>query len=210
MLIDFKYLWDKYKINATGVLHVGASEGQEADAYYTNGIRRTLWIEALPDVFMTLKRNIEKYPHAFAICSCVSDVDNEMVSFRVANNGGQSSSMFEFDTHAIQHPTVKFTKVIELLTQRLDTILPAFQVPDLSLYSFLNMDLQGAELKALKGMGNMLHDINYAYIEVNEQHLYKDCPLVGEIDEYLAKYGLYGVETKMTNFGWGDKFYIRK
>ena len=33
VMIDLKYLFDKYGINCTGILHVGASTGQERDTY---------------------------------------------------------------------------------------------------------------------------------------------------------------------------------
>ena len=75
---------------------------------------------------------------------------------------------------------------------------------------FLNVDLQGAELKALLGMGNLIHQFDHVYIEVNIRELYKGCPLVREIDEYLAKLGFVGKETKMMKQGWGDKYYQRK
>ena len=38
---------------------------------------------------------------------------------------------------------------------------------------FLNIDIQGAELLALKGMGELLHHFDYAYIEVNHDYVYK-------------------------------------
>ena len=40
--------------------------------------------------------------------------------------------------------------------------------------------------------------------------MYKDCNLVGEIDEYLSQFGFTRVATKMAgNAGWGDAFYIK-
>jgi hypothetical protein len=66
------------------------------------------------------------------------------------------------------------------------------------------------ELSVLKGMGEDLHKINYAYLEVNSKEVYKGCALVGEIDEYLFRYGLKPREESWAgNTGWGDKFYMR-
>jgi hypothetical protein len=49
------------------------------------------------------------------------------------------------------------------------------------------------------------------YTEVNTEHVYKDCALIGDIDEYLGRFGFTRVETNMyLNCGWGDAFYIRK
>ncbi len=74
---------------------------------------------------------------------------------------------------------------------------------------FLNVDLQGAELLALKGMGDLLKHFDHAYIEVNERELYKGCPLVGEIDAFMAKAGFVRKETVMTKHFWGDALYQR-
>lgn len=212
MLIPFDQLFKKHNVKADGVLHLGANTGQEAEAYQAQGIKSVIWVEADPTLFIGLKRHLLKVSNKTTthhpICACVSDEDGQEVKFHIASNGGQSSSFLDFGTHAREHPTVRFTRDIRLRTLRVDTILLD---ADLELRGswFLNADLQGAELMALKGMGNLLYGFNYAYIEVNERHLYKGCALVGEIDAYLLKYGLIGVEVKMTGSGWGDKFYHR-
>lgn len=210
MLIDFKYLFNKYKVNATGVLHVGANVGEEAKAYYDNGIKRSIWIEANPQIYNLLKMSVYGYPHAYCIKACIGDEDGKQVVFNISNNGSQSSSILPLGTHKIVHPEVKFIDSFFTVTQRIDTILESngFNIKD---YTFLNIDLQGAELMALKGMGDMLYEINYAYLEVNKAELYIGCPLVEEIDEYMAKYGLYRVETKWCgSTNWGDAWFIRK
>lgn len=207
MLIDFSYLFKKYNVHATGVIHIGAHFGQEAQAYWDEGIRNLLFIEAVRPTYKRLCQEMTKFTGSICVNACVSDRDGDIVDFRISNNEGQSSSMLEFDTHRIEHPTVVFTEKTRLQTKRVETIFKERDL-DPSLFNFVNIDIQGAELMALKGMD--LSCIDYAYIEVNEKHLYKDCPLVGEIDAYLAERGLYRVETKMTTHGWGDAFYIRK
>ena len=74
----------------------------------------------------------------------------------------------------------------------------------------MNFDIQGAELKALKGMEEHLSAVDYLYTEVNSDYVYKGCALIGELDEYLQRFGLFRVETKWTDCKWGDAFYIRK
>lgn len=63
---------------------------------------------------------------------------------------------------------------------------------------------------ALKGMGNLLNHFDYLYLEVNKNYLYKDCALVGEIDEYLKSFNFKRVETSWTNAEWGDALYIKQ
>jgi len=74
----------------------------------------------------------------------------------------------------------------------------------------LNIDIQGAELLALKSMDNILSNFDYLYLEVNKDHVYKNCCLVEEIDNYVQKYNFKRVETKWNlNHGWGDALYIK-
>jgi len=209
MLIPFDYLFKKYDIQSKGVLHLGANEGQEAEAYRSCGVERVVWVEALPDVYKKLWEKVSKYENSTAILACLSDIDGQKVKFNIASNEAQSSSMLEFGTHSKEHPTVKFVDSIELTTTRLDTCFKDHGIEMIPDGWFLNIDLQGAELLALKGMGDLIQKFDHAYIEVNTRELYKGCPLAGEIDAFLHPYGFVPMETKMTGAGWGDRYYQR-
>ena len=74
-------------------------------------------------------------------------------------------------------------------------------------FNFLNLDIQGTELKVLKGMDQYFNQIDYVYTEVNSDYVYKDCNLINEIDDYLKSFNLERVETYFTDYKWGDAFY---
>lgn len=206
MLIPLHTLFEKYNIQSSGILHCGASTGQEAEAYIQQGIKKVIWIEAIPEVFEELKRHVEPYGH-MSINVCVSDVDDEMVEFGISNNEGQSSSFLPLGHHKEIHPSVHYVRSIQLQTKRLDTVLKDV---DISGINFINFDLQGAELKALKGMGDLLNQIDYCYLEVNKRETYLGCGLVGEIDEYLRGYGFTRVYTaEWVEDTWTDAFYCK-
>ena len=46
--------------------------------------------------------------------------------------------------------------------------------------------------------------------EVNRDVVYKGCPMVEELDEYLKVYGFERFETFWAGGTWGDAFYIKK
>lgn len=210
MLIPFKKLKDKYGINPTGVLHIGASTGQEANDYYLNGVLKTVWIEAIPSVYAELCGKLEQFAHAIPINACITDKDGETIAFNISNNEAQSSSIFEFGTHSTAHPEVVFVDKIELTTTRVDTLFTEHQL-SISDYEFLNIDLQGAELLALKSMGSLIDEVQYVYVEVNKAELYKGCPLVEDIAEFLITRGFELKELQWCgNFGWGDAFFMRE
>lgn len=202
MLIDFRTLFPKYNIKPTGVLHVGANVGEEAPVYLELGIKRQVWIEANPEIFIKLKSNIAGNSYAVAYNFAAGD-EQKTITLHKSNNGSQSSSILELGTHLQQHPEVHYIGDVEVPMMRLDSF--HFEGCD-----FLNMDIQGAELLALKGLGEKIKDFKWAYLEVNKEELYKGCALVGEIDEYLKDFGFTRVETKWCgNTGWGDALYIK-
>lgn len=210
MLIPFETLLRKYHFHPKGILHIGASTGQEAEDYFNAGVKDVLWIEAIPFVFQELLKHIEKYPRNIGFNECIGDEDGKVVKFNISSHGAQSSSILELGTHRQAHPEVSYVSSFYAKTKRIDTLLKGCEL-SLSDYDFLNIDLQGAELIALKGMGEELHKVKYAYLEVNKAELYIGCPLIEDIDSFLSPFGLVRVETEWAgNTNWGDAFYIKK
>jgi FkbM family methyltransferase len=202
MLIPLHELVRKYNIQFTGILHVGAHECEELNDYEKYLPRnKILWVEAMTHKVNECK---QRYPNLLIENAIVSDVV-ENVQFKISNNG-QSSSMLDFGLHSQYHPHVHYVTGFDGTTSLLKDILPKHDIQ----YNFLNFDIQGAELKALKGMEEYLNNVDYLYSEVNSDYVYKGCALVTELDDYLQKFGLFRVETKWTDFKWGDAFYIRK
>ena len=205
MLIPFSDLTRKYRFNPQGVLHVGANIGEEANAYHNLKVDKVVWIEAHPEIMKGLEANLHRYPNQFALNYCIGDEEGKDVVFNVSNNGSQSSSILELGTHKIVHPEVRYINQISMKMKRIDHIDYDFTGLD-----FLNIDLQGAELMALKGMGNLLHQFKYAYLEVNWAKLYKGCPLIREIQGFMKLKGFQFKEAKECgNTKWGDAFWMR-
>jgi FkbM family methyltransferase len=72
------------------------------------------------------------------------------------------------------------------------------------------MDLQGAELKALRGMGKLIDTVSVIYTEVEYREMYFGQPLFPEIDEYLTSRGFY-LRAKFNTSEWfGDVLYVRE
>jgi FkbM family methyltransferase len=203
MLIPLHNLVKKYNIQFKGILHVGAHECEELKDYlYYLPMNKILWVEAIPD---KVQLCMQMYPNVQIENAVVSDII-ETVKFNVSNNF-QSSSMLEFGLHSKFHPHVHYIGSFEEETKLLKDIICKYDIN----YNFLNLDIQGAELKALKGMESYLPNIDYIYTEVNSDYVYKGCALIGELDDYLKLFGLERVETEWCgNYRWGDALYIRK
>ena len=202
MLISIHELVKKYNISFKGILHVGAHECEELNDYEIYISRdKILWIEGMLNKVNFCKKNI---PNIVIEHAVISD-KIEKVTFNISNNG-QSSSILDFGLHSIYHPNVEYVYSHEVETKLLKNIIYNYNID----YNFINLDIQGVELKALKSMEEYLPKIDYIYCEVNSDYVYKDCNLVTEIDEYLKTFGFERVETCWTAAKWGDAFYIKK
>ena len=204
MLLDLHALAAKYAMRISGVLHVGAHEAEEAPLYRSVAPEaRVLWVEANPEIAARIQAIGVPDVHQ----ALVSDTDGEQVDFSITNNG-QSSSMLELAEHKWEHPDVVEVARIPLATTTIHSLLNRV-APDFR-FNFINLDIQGAELKALRGMGDeRMAAVDYVYTEVNERELYRGCALIGEIDAFLLARGLRRVETSITGHGWGDALYVR-
>lgn len=205
MLIDFRSLWPKYNIKPRGVLHIGANIGEEFPVYMELGVKKQIWIEPNPDIFEKLVRNISSNPEASAYNVCAGDINADVI-LHESNNAGQSSSILELGTHKQVHPDVFYTRDIPCKMYRMDGF---FRNGELDGCDFLNVDVQGAELFVLRGMGVLLNQFRWVYLEVNKAHLYVGCPLIEELDQYLSKFGFSRVETMWAgNTNWGDALWV--
>lgn len=205
MLIKFDYIVGKYG-KPKGIIHIGAHMLEEKKDYDKHGLTHTIWLEANPQICDKAKHKLSDSEKLFNYA--VSDKDGDSLTLNVTNNG-QSSSILELDVHKKYYPQIVVVDKVEVQSVRMDTLMERENI-DISNYDFINLDIQGAELLALKGFGDLLNNINYIYIEVNFNTLYKDCPLVEEIDGYLSQYGFKRVETKNTFAEWGDAIYIKR
>lgn len=207
MLIPISKLNSHFKLEINGILHVGAHECEELKDYNDIGINNNniFWIEAMKDKVDIMKK---KY-NDIHIYNAIIDIENDKeVKFNVTNNG-QSSSILDFGTHSKHHPHVKMIDHYNGTTTRLDTFIENNNIPIKNI-NFINLDIQGIELRAIKSMEKYLKHIKYIYTEVNTEEVYKNCDLMINIDEYLSNFGFIRVATKVLDqYGWGDAFYIR-
>lgn len=209
MLIPYTDLVKNFNLNVTGILHVGAHDCEELSVYNSCGVltENIYWIEAMRK---KVKRNKQRIGDKLNIFQCVVyDENDKEVEFNITNNG-QSSSILPFGSHSMNHPKVKVVSKEILKTTRLDKLIDDNQIP-IEKLNFINLDIQGVELRALKSMEKYLQHINYIYTEVNTEQVYQGCDEIDQIDEYLNKFGFERLVTKVyQNLGWGDAFYIKK
>lgn len=131
---------------------MGANIGEEAPTYNELGINKVIWIEANTDLFPKLMDNITKFPNPVAYNFAAGE-ENKKVTLHISNNAGQSSSVLELGTHKQAHPDVHYIDDKEVDMYRVDHALGNGELDGCD---FLNIDVQGFELKVLQGMGESI------------------------------------------------------
>ena len=194
MLIPLKRL-QELGVDPQLILHVGAHEAEEKKYYDEIGWNNVIWVEANPAKVEKLRgMDLEVIQAAAYSHEC-------LLTFHESNLPA-SSSIYDFDKHREKYGGIFMVKEYEVQAKTIDS----FNLqPD-----FLVLDIQGAELDALKGGVHTLEGVNWIYSEISIERLYKNQALEPELTNWLHNKGYKKVEQKLTKFGWGDALYIKR
>jgi FkbM family methyltransferase len=177
---------DPFINRISGLIHIGASVGQEKDLYAHKNLK-VAWVEPIPAVFASLQQAIVRYPGQRAFNYLVTDQDDREVPFHISNNS-DSSSIFELSSHKEIWPEVAFVDTMMMKTITLPTLV-AREHLDLDLYQALVLDTQGSELLVLKGASSILRRFEFIKSEVADFESYVGCVQLPELNSYLLTQG---------------------
>jgi FkbM family methyltransferase len=202
-----KELKNLHNVSPHGVLHVGAHEAEEALEYIENGFQKNgkiIWIEAQENLALDLTRKLDPKIHQ-VICAAAWDKNDEELEFNITSKDA-SSSLLPLGKHAERYPSITVEKKVKIRTSRLDSVLPSD-----AQFNFLVLDIQGAELRAIEGLGSYLNGVNWIFTEVSKEELFVGSSLIDEFDSRLGELGFRRVFTEWDRkAGWGDALYARK
>jgi FkbM family methyltransferase len=203
VLISLKEIVLLWRIRPNGVLHIGAHEAEEKNSYDKYQWSPVTWIEAQPDLASNLRKTIESNSHK-VISAAVWDSDGVELELKITSNS-QSSSLFDLGTHASDYPNIVVINKVKVKSARIDSIFNSITIPN-----FINLDIQGAELNALKGFGALIKKVDFIYTEINRREVYLGCTLYIELCEYLNAHGFKCVTQRwVLGKGWGDALFVR-
>ena len=208
LLIPVRQLRRFWRLQPLVILHVGAHEGEEMEDYAQAGwgMTRTAWVEANPEKVRQFSAQLpegERQVHCL-LEGLAWDINADDVPFFVASNS-QASSGLTMTGHLLEYPGIRVDQEILVKARRLETLIPEGFPP----IDFVNLDVQGSELRVLKGLGSRIDDVSAIYSEVNVKELYSGCALLEELDRWLLDRGFVRVDWELTKAGWGDALYLR-
>jgi len=174
------------------VLFIGANDMNEIESY-VNKYKNGLFIEAIPDVFKQLERNLHsanvKYNTNYKPINClVCDKIGKEHTFHIFNNNGASSSIFAPNPSVWQWPSVKEVRELKLISTTVEVVLKEQQWENVK-YDLI-LDVQGAELLVLQGFGELnLNNIQNLTTEISTKQFYKEGVLFHDLHHFITSHG---------------------
>jgi FkbM family methyltransferase len=163
--------------------------------------------EANPQMIPICRENIRNRPRVILIEGAVHSFNGEVDFFPIntqktvtswADGNPGASSLFVANS---SYPLEKYVQdQIRVNCHRLDDICQQKQIERIDI---LWMDLQGAELLALKSLGKYLQNTRYIFTEVSFKHIYDGQCLFPEVDEFLSRHS-FALQNKLKTHQWQD------
>lgn len=173
--------------HSRGVIHVGANKGQERYLYDSLGLD-VLWIEPIPAICKRLRRNVAGFRKQRVLEALLLDQPGTQVVLHVANNGGASSSIFDFKLHTDIWPDVRYTHDLPLTSKTLPGLLHESGI-EVGRYDALLIDTQGSELLILQGARDILSAFRFIQVEAADFAAYDGAATTGQITTFLNEAG---------------------
>lgn len=210
MEIDLQYLEKKFLIRSGIVIHAGANMCQERKLYKDSRLGPIYWIEAIPKYVELSRQLLVGLEDQFIIEAAIWSKSGLSKVFNISSNEGLSSSLFKMKWHRALQPSISLDTEIQIVTTSIDDLSRNLKIANEKV-AILVLDLQGAELEALKGAQETLKNTLSIHCEVSRTQLYKSQPTFKEIDEFLNSAGfiLVGHDLVGENYS-GDALYVRK
>ena len=188
------------------MLDVGSYHGEQACEFATVFPHSQIFaFEARPISAELVRRNVATFRNIEVVEAAVQEFDGE-TEFHVVDemNPGASSLFIASGVQEIhpikQHP-------ITVSAMRLDTWAKRAGIRR---FDLVWMDLQGAELLAIRGMGDLLQTVQAMQLEVTYRELYHGQAMWPEVRCYLEKSGMRLVDEWPDVCGYfGDVVFVR-
>ena len=206
---DVPAMLREHNIEPRGVIQAGAHEGNEVQYFLEHGFERILLIEANPDLADKLRSRFANEPRVTIANAAASDTEGAC-TFNIATGDAQSSSMLDPTLHKKIYKGIEFQKTIEVRTARIDTLVheAGFTPAD---FNMIVLDIQGAEIMALRGATEQLKHTHAVLSEFSNTELYKGSGTLTDLRALLNENALHlAAEEANWHPTWGDCFFVRK
>lgn len=220
----------RYQIRPEGILYVGAHYGSLLWVWMLLGFRNVLLIEPQAEVFKGLEKVVRSVSALGLIydrfLGCEDALQLQLAQCAVGDQDGEADLyvMSYRELSSLQKPNesslreqglpreVSLVDQVKVPVRTIDSLLQELEAGgSTARYNALYMNIQGGELKALRGAPKALETLDFIYLENNFKERYHDTPTAEEITAFLrdsgfeAKWGMVH-----PSIGNGYTAYVKK
>ena len=200
------------------VVHLGAHHGQEVAAYRDAGCEEVVVVEANPEHCAVLQERFANDGRVRVLNYAVAEHSGTARLNVYASRSGdtQSASLLPLG-HFREVGTVKPAGAVEVPAITLDELYERHAL-DPRTHDLLVVDVQGAELLALRGGARVVPKLSAVLCEVALVELYEGAPLEHVVDTLLSEWGYRRLDSlyyELTDVrgqcypAWGDALFVR-
>jgi FkbM family methyltransferase len=200
------------------VVHVGAHAGEEVAAYRLHGARRIVLFEANAASCETLQQRFGDDADIDIVHVAITDhIGTERLLLHANSRGEtESASLLPMKRLGEIVSSMHTEGAVDVPASTLDAELEGIGVDPLTV-GLLVLDVQGAELRALRGATRALAGVRAVLTEVAFVELYDDAAQAEDVAQVLTAAGFGLVDTLSYELyqddgrfpAWGDQLYAR-
>ena len=205
----------KDKIENFIIFDIGSRDCIQSIEFYNNFPNAKIYaFECNPNTLPLCRENIKVYTDRIILIEgAVADYDGEITFYPIDQKNtittwedGNPGASSLFKSNGTYTPEYYVQNEIRTNCHRLDTIMTKYGVDRVDI---VWMDLQGAELLALKSLGNKLKDVDLIYTEATYKEIYTGQVMFDELNRFMLDND-FCVQNKLSMQGWQeDVIYTR-
>ena len=197
------------------IFDIGSRDCQQSIEFYNTFPNSKIYaFECNPNTLDICKKNIEPYSDRITLIEgAVCDYDGNITFYPInqkktittwEDGNPGASSIFKSNGKY----TIETYIQDEIITKchRLDSVMDKY---DISKVDIIWMDLQGAELLALKGLGNHLQNVKYIHTEVSYKEMYSGQVMFDELNNYILS-NEFIIKNNLSFTGWQEDIIYEK
>jgi FkbM family methyltransferase len=195
------------------IFDIGSRDCEQSIEFYKHFPNAKIFaFECNPNTLPICRKNILPYKDRITLVEgAVCDYDGTITFYPINQqktittwkdgNPGASSLFKSNGTYKAEHYV---QDEITTNCHRLDTVMSTYGIPAVDI---LWMDLQGAELLALKGLGCCIEKVQYIHTEATHTEMYTGQALFPELNKYITDHGFSVVNTLNPSYTFEDVIY---
>ena len=191
------------------IFDVGSRDCQQSIEFYKTFPNAKIYaFECNPNTLEICENNILPYNDRITLIKgAVCDYDGEITFYPInqketvttwEDGNPGASSIFKSNG---KYPHEKYVQdEIKTNCHRLDSVMKKYNIANVDI---IWMDLQGAELLALKGLGKNLMNVKYIHTEISHKEMYTGQVMFKELHNYILSYN-FSALNNITMNGWQE------